>query len=270
MKTLFTAIGLALLVVGCSNEDGGTAGVAGSAGASAGCVPGATQICVGPGACSGAQVCGAAHTWGTCDCGGGWAGSPASGGSGGGAGSGSGGAATGGSGAGGPTSLDLHDAVFHDNPTDLADWPETTTITSLVFQYNGQDGVHVEFSKQDGDGRWPDVTPPGWDGPLQYTLGMAEYIDGQWHASAAIQYWYGLEASGGNVALDNQVAKNWYYDGRWGEMAGYQPATGEMIGIFVVGGNVRGVTDGSQSPAKERSNVVVVPMPDVNGASYTF
>jgi len=170
-----------------------------------------------------------------------------------------------------PTELDLHDAILFDNPVDLADWPVTTLITAVEFQYRGQDGVHVAFSKLDGPERWPDVTPPGWDGPLQYTLGLAEYIDGQWYASAAIQFWYGLEASGGNVALDGQIARNWYYDSRWGEMAGYQPATGEIIGVFVVAGNVRGVHDeGSQSPVKERSNVVLVPMPDVNGATYTF
>jgi hypothetical protein len=170
-----------------------------------------------------------------------------------------------------PTTLDLKQAVILDNPPSLADWPVTTTITDLEFQYNGQDGVHVEFSKRDGPGSWPDVVPPGWDGPLEYTLGMAELINGTWYASAAIQFWRGLDASGGNVALDNQVAKNWYYDGRWGALAGRQPATGETIGIFVVAGNVRNVTDeGSQSPVMERSNVVLVPMPDVNGAKYTF
>jgi hypothetical protein len=128
----------------------------------------------------------------------------------------------------------------------------------------------VVFDKQDGDGRWPDVTPPGWDGPLQYTMGLAEKIDGKWHASAAIQFWYGLESSGGNVALDNQIAVNWYYDGRWGELMGRQPATGETVGLFVVAGNLRGVTDGSQSPVMERSDVVLVPFPDVGGATHSF
>jgi hypothetical protein len=163
--------------------------------------------------------------------------------------------------------IDLHDAILHDNPPDLADWPITTMITHLEFR---DDGVYLEFSKKDGDGRWPDIVPPGWDGPLQYTVGLVERIDGVWHASAAIQYWYGLEASGGNVALDNQVAMNWYYDARWGEMAGHQPITGESIGVFVVAGNVRGVGDNSQSPAMERSDVVVVPMPDTSGAVHDF
>jgi hypothetical protein len=184
-----------------------------------------------------------------------------------------------------PTSLDLHDCTIFDNPVNLADWPVTTQITDVEFQYQGNDGVHVEFSKQNDPGSWPDVTPPGWNGPLQYTLGFCEYIGGHWYGSAAIQYWRGLAQMGGNVAQDIvtmgqcaafgasstcQVAKNWYYDGRWGNLQGYQPATGEWIGVFVAAGNLRDVTDGSQSPVQERSNVVLVQMPDINGANYTF
>lgn len=184
-----------------------------------------------------------------------------------------------------PTTLDLHEVTLFDNPKDLAEWPETTKITVVEFRVGAGEGVHIEFSKRDGAGSWPDITPPGWDGPLQYTVGLVENIEGKWYGSAAIQYWRGLDASGGNVAEDIttkaqctmfgygsgcQVAKNWYYDGRWGKLAGYQPKTGEIIGVFVVGGNVRGVTDGSQSPAKERSNVVLLKMPDIAGAKYTF
>lgn len=180
-----------------------------------------------------------------------------------------------------PKELDLHEATLFDNPSDLADWPVTTKITQVEFT---NEGVHVEFSKRD-DGTWPDIVPPGWDGPLEYTLGLAEKIGGTWYASAAIEFWRGLYAEGGNVASDIvtaaqcvafgggsscQVAKNWYYDGRWGNLAGYQPATGELIGVFVVAGNLRGVKDGSQSPVKERSNVVLVKMPDIDGAKYTL
>jgi hypothetical protein len=180
-----------------------------------------------------------------------------------------------------PTTLDLKDVTLFDNPMDLASWPVTTKITKVEFR-KGDEGVHLEFDKLS---TWPDITPPGWDGPLQYTVGLCEFIDGKWYGSAAIQYWRGLDASGGNVATDVatkaqcamfgygsgcQVGKNWYYDGRWGKLATYQPKTGELIGVFVVAGNVRGVTDGSQSPSRERSNVVLVKMPDVGGATYTF
>ena len=171
-----------------------------------------------------------------------------------------------------PTMLDLHQAILSDNPPNLADWPITTMITDVEFQYNGADGVHVEFGKRDGPESWPDVTPPGWMGPLEYTLGMAEQINGQWYASAAIQFWRGLDASGGNVGANNPVAVNWYYDGRWGALAGRQPAEGELIGLFVVAGNARGVfaDDPLESPVMERSNVVLMPFPGPNGAKYTF
>jgi hypothetical protein len=104
-------------------------------------------------------------------------------------------------------------------------------------------------------------------------MGMVECIDGQWYGSAVIEFWYGLDASGGNVAENDQVAMNWYYDAiRWGMLAGRQPATGETIGIFVAAGNLRNITsdDPAQSPVMERSNVVLVPMPDVNGAMHSF
>ena len=252
------------------------------------CTPGQSQVCSGDATCSGTQVCQDDKTWGACECGD--TGSPntdtgtsvdtgtstdtqPAGDTSPGTDTGtstdtSGGTDTSASTDTGPvpTSLDMSEITFFDNPTDLASWPVTTHITLVEFG----DNVHVEFSKQDGDDRWPDVTPPGWDGSLQYTLGIAERIDGVWYGSAAIQFWYGLYSSGGNVALDDQIAVNWYYDSRWGTLAGRQPATGEIIGVFVIAGNVRGVTDGSQSPAMERSDVVLVPFPDVSGATYSF
>lgn len=261
---------------GSAASSGGSGGTTATGGSASACVPGEQIACACVGGAQGIQVCTSdGSAYGPC------MGCPGMGGSGGAGGAtmsgGTGGTtmSTGGTtmstGGSAPSSLDLHDAILYDNPINMADWPVTTTITALSFQHNGMDGVYVDFSKKDGVDRWPDIVPPGWDGPLQYTLGMAEYINGQWYASAAIQYWYGLDASGGNIALDNQVAKNWYYDDRWGELNGRQPATGELIGIFVVAGNARGVhDDGSQSPMHERSDVVVVPMPDVNGADYTF
>src|SRR5882724_7481855 len=53
------------------------------------------------------------------------------------------------------------------NAPDARGWAETARITRLSF-----DGAttRVEFSRQEGASRWPDLTPPGWDGPLQYTM----------------------------------------------------------------------------------------------------
>ena len=55
---------------------------------------------------------------------------------------------------------------------------------------------------------------------------------------------------------------------RWAPMTFHQPPPGETIGFFVVAGDVRGFD--SNQKYQERSNVVLVPMPDGGGATYTF
>jgi hypothetical protein len=93
---------LSVASAGCSSDS-----PAGSVGNAAGggllCIPGATQACLGPGACKGAQVCRAeGMSFGTCDCGNGDGGSASSGGAGGAGGAtGGGGQTTGGSGGSG-------------------------------------------------------------------------------------------------------------------------------------------------------------------------
>jgi len=70
------AVGLGLIGLGaCGSSHAGAGAQANQAGAGAGegpevCQPGATQQCVGPGACSGGQQCAPdGSTWGGCDCG---------------------------------------------------------------------------------------------------------------------------------------------------------------------------------------------------------
>jgi hypothetical protein len=162
----------------------------------------------------------------------------------------------------GPTDgLDLRSAIVTGgSPSDVANWAITTQITAMDFQ----NGVQVTFSKKDGPGRWPDVTPPGWDGPLQYTLWMVVNINGQWYTSGGVEYWYGLQYSGGPA---NQFAYNWYYNPQvWGPLANHQPANGEPAGFFVTAGDAR-VKD--VHAVAERSNVVVMPFPS-GGGYFTF
>jgi hypothetical protein len=143
-------------------------------------------------------------------------------------------------------------AIIINNPPDLADWPETASIT--VIDYPGN-RVVVDFDRRLGAGRWPDMTPKGWGGPLQYTLGMCLNIRNQWYCSAAIQFWYGRELeAGGDI---NLIGADWFYDSRWGAMKGYQPARGELVGIFVAAGNLR--DEAGNVNIKERSNVVLIP-----------
>jgi hypothetical protein len=170
-------------------------------------------------------------------------------------------------GGGGPTgpvaadAFNLGSAIVHSSPSGVAGWPVTTSITSLSFR---SDGVAVEFSKKQGAGRWPDVLPPGWSGPLQYTLWIAMNIGGQWHTCGPIEYWYGLQVSGGDVTAGNQIAANWTY--YCGPMA-RQPAAGEQVGFFVTAGDQR-LKD--VAIVHERSNVVVIPFPASSGRTFTF
>ena len=88
---------------------------------------------------------------------------------------------------GGPAGNDginMSQATILNSPSDLASWPVTSALTLVSMQPSG---VHVEFSKADGPGRWPDVYPPGWSEPLQYTLGMCMNLGGRWYCSAPIQ-----------------------------------------------------------------------------------
>jgi hypothetical protein len=157
--------------------------------------------------------------------------------------------------------LDLHRAVVTGgSPADIANWPITTQITAMDFG----NGVRVDFSKKDGPGRWPDVVPPGWDGPIQYTLWMVVNIGGRWYTSGGVEYWYGLDRQGGPA---NEFAYNWYYNAQvWGPLANHQPANGEQVGFFVTSGDQR-VKDARR--ITERSNVVVMPFPS-GGGYFTF
>jgi hypothetical protein len=162
---------------------------------------------------------------------------------------------------GGP--VDLRDMTIINTAAEIASWPITTTITHLDWRPGTHDeGIHVEFDKA---GTWPDVTPAGWSGPLEYTLGACVQIGGKWYASAVIQFWRGLERAGSEPS---RFATNWFYASRWGVMQYYQPQPGEMIGFFVAAGNLR---DGAMDViVRERSNVVFIPFPSAAGGSWDF
>ena len=140
----------------------------------------------------------------------------------------------------------MSQATIVNSPADLASWAETTKITSINFT---GDAILVDFDKRLGPGNWPES-----DFGVQYTLGMCLNINKHWYCSAVVQFWTDrdLEASG----RPNEIALNWFYDGRWGPMVGHQPANGEQVGIFVGQGNLRDI---GRSSLHERSNVVVMP-----------
>jgi hypothetical protein len=161
--------------------------------------------------------------------------------------------------------IDLATAAVYNSPPDIAQWPITTTITELHMRPRGvqPEGISLVFS---GQQTWPDYTPPGWDGSLQYTVWAVVKINGKWYTSGIIQMWRGRPGTGAPILTD--FAINWAYDARWGPMNHYQPSVGEQMGFFVSAGNARGV--GGVTSARERSNIVVVNLPAGDVGDFSF
>lgn len=158
--------------------------------------------------------------------------------------------------------LDLHAVPVFNSPTDIADWPATAHISQVRF--SPENGVSVDFDKA---AVWPDFIPPGWKGPIEYTLWLVVPNTGM---SGFIQMWHSRPGSGsyetGSFFTDYNI--NWAYDGRWGALQGYHPKPGDQVGVFVSAGNARG--ESGVTSNRERSNVVVVSLPANDRAVYTF
>lgn len=132
-------------------------------------------------------------------------------------------------------------------------WPVTSKISSIDV---APEGMHVNF---DRCAAWPPVTPPGWAGPLTYTLWLFMQIDGEWYGSGIIQFWdCDSQRNGGPIYQDNQIARNWVYGDQWSSMKGHQPVPGERIAFMVSAGNARMQDD---HLVAERSAIVEVAMP---------
>jgi hypothetical protein len=155
--------------------------------------------------------------------------------------------------------IDMHSVIVRGPGGDVANWPVTTQIRVLDFNFGG---VFVDFSAKNS---WPEVTPPGWDGGIAYTLWMVVKVNGQWITAGGVEFWHGLERQGGPPS---RFASNWYYSPQvWGELASHQPAVGEQVGFFVTAGDQRAK---DVRIVTERSNVVLVPFPSDGGAYYPF
>ena len=157
--------------------------------------------------------------------------------------------------------INLGTAAVYNSPPDIASWPATASITRLTM--SSSTGLSFDFTASN---RWPDVVPPGWSGPLQYTVWAVVNVGGRWNTSGFIQMWRGRTGTGAPILAE--FARNWAYDSRWGPMNGYQPHAGEQMGFFLSAGNARGVTD--VSSVRERTNVVVVSLPAGDNGSFTF
>lgn len=164
--------------------------------------------------------------------------------------------------------FDLSQAIIVNSPQDLARWPETTKITMVNFTV---ESFQVDFDRRQSGNKWPETVPPGWSGGIQYTLGMCVKPNQNWYCSGVVQFWDGRSLD--DSTPPSYVGRNWFYDGRWAPILGYQPSNGEQVGLFVGSGNLRdgnGFTEASCPRVCERSNVAMVEWHNDDPALFTF
>lgn len=116
-----------------------------------------------------------------------------------------------------------------------------------------QEGISMVFDDQ---GRWPDFTPRGWDGPIQYTIWACKNVGGQWYCSGFIQMWRTRPSTGAPLLSPTGYGQNWTQNwayGPWGPMN--TPAKeGEEMVFGATAGNGRFET--VQTSYAERTNFV--------------
>ena len=158
--------------------------------------------------------------------------------------------------------FDLHNAVTHASPADVADWPITVTITSVSEDPRG--GFELLFDRTLPESwKWPS-NPAVPSDNFQFTVWSFVQVGGRWHGAGFVQMWQGRSMKSGALpamfAINDGAPGyvNWWGDVRrlWGEMSDYVPRPGDQVGFLVSAGNARlvqGVTS-----VRERSNVVLV------------
>lgn len=151
-------------------------------------------------------------------------------------------------------------------------FPITTSITHLGI---GTDGMDVQFGKRDGPNRWPDTPDSPAMGPLEYSVGLVLKVGGQWLAASPIEFWNGRPPQGTGQIQDQsvpcdsgsgQIHCNWFYDrNRWPGLFDARPQAGEIMGAYVVAGDVRN----NVFVVRERSNIVIFTLP-ATGVAQSF
>jgi hypothetical protein len=157
--------------------------------------------------------------------------------------------------------IDINTVTFVNGP-DFKQFKLTAKLTELKIS----DHCYVQFTKKDGPDRWPDNVTPGWDGPLQYSMGLVMKVNGAWYGCAPIELWHDLPGSGGPIQVQDigdgrgQIEANWFYNSSWSPLNEHQPKPGELLGFFVVAGDPRN----NYCPVTERSQIVTFKLPKPN------
>lgn len=158
--------------------------------------------------------------------------------------------------------IDLHAAAIMQDLADIADWPVTVHLDQVTF--STPNGLSFDRS----GATWPNYTPPGWEGPIQYTVWACAHIE-RWTCAGFIQMWADRPGTGAPLPS--------FWPFWWGNQAGgairapfgsYAANQGDQMAFFLSAGDARGT--GAVTSVRERSNVVVVALPPGDTGTFRF
>jgi hypothetical protein len=136
---------------------------------------------------------------------------------------------------------------------DVRSWRVTAALRRVELRPN-------DFLVQADIPGWKQVTPPGWDGGIQYTLWVIVRKDGAWRTTGSIEFWSTRPGVGG--PLSDALHNWWYYAPEIG-----QPQPGETVGVFIAAGDQRRKDVRS---VEERSNIVTLVVPPGDTGTFDF
>lgn len=164
-----------------------------------------------------------------------------------------------------PDQINLQTAVLHSS-FDVRGFAPTVTLTAIEFKRGT--GIWPIFTPRPAP--WPSQVPPGWDGPIQYTLWAFVQVGGVWHGGAMLEFWADRDHTGANwlepapdgpnAGLNNWQA-NWAYESRrpfLGAMCDYVPQAGDLVGFMLTAGDCRSPI--AMPTVSERTNTIIVPL----------
>jgi len=163
--------------------------------------------------------------------------------------------------------IDLSTVTINSSPKDIHTWPITISIKGIVMEPSNaaHPGLSFQFDKIVPE-NWKYFTHPPSDDNFQYTVWAIGALSGRLSGAAFIQMWQGRINTGAPILTDFHT--NWAYSSRWGDLNLYIPKVGDMMGFLVSAGNGR--DQNSVTSVRERSNVVVVTLPNGDNGSFSY
>lgn len=168
--------------------------------------------------------------------------------------------------------IDLSQVRVVGSPTACLSFPKTARLTHFGAT---QTAITIRTTGTDA---WPVISIADKPGPEDdqagtlWILTRPEGPTGPWYATGAERLrpaqLNGDKPQGAPNVPDTLavlIGQGWLYDtGRWGRMAGYNPAPGEPVGVMVVAGSTR---SDDRTPLQERTQMRVIAWPAFPGAN---